>query len=326
MDGRGLLTGSWPAARRPSLWASVLGITLLLPLSPASAGIKAVHWTQMAPATSPPARFGGTLAYDKAHQNAVLFGGVGTSSFNDTWLWNGTNWKQMHPATSPPARVYQFMAFDSTHHYVVLFGGYTTTWDNDTWTWDGTNGTQRFPATSPAPRSSYGGLSDDPAIGGVLLYGGYDQTNLYFDTWKWSGSNWIQIPTTGHPPGYIPALAWSNAEAGVLSFADGSNQTWVFDGTDWGLRFPTTSPPARYEAGLASVGQGDALFGGGYGGAFFADTWYENGTTWSKLPGSGPSARGYVGMTFDAKRGKVVLFGGLDSNYVNQGDTWTLGA
>ena len=296
--------------------------------APANANTAAVHWTQMNPVTSPPARFEATMAYDAAHHNAVLFGGAGPSgSLNDTWLWNGTNWKQMHPAASPPARVYQFMAFDSTHHDVVLFGGIGGPgWLGDTWTWDGTNWTQQHPATSPANRSTYGGMSNDPGVGGVLLYGGYDATNFYFDTWKWDGSNWVQITTTMHPSGYIPALAYSKALSGVLSIADGGNQTWLFNGTDWAIQFPANSPPARYEAGLASVGQGDALFGGGSGGSFFHDTWYFNGSNWAILSGASPSARGYVAMTYDAARAKVVLFGGLDADGTYYGDTWTLGS
>jgi hypothetical protein len=300
----------------------------LLLSSTAWAGVQAVHWTQMSPATSPPARFGGTLAYDAAHQDVVLFGGAGTSgaSLNDTWLWNGTNWKHVHPAKSPPARLYQFMAYDSTHHEVVLFGGVTTAgWVNDTWTWDGTNWTRQTPATSPASRATYGGTSDDPSLGGVLLYGGYDQTHIYYDTWEWNGTNWVQLSPSMHPPGYLPALAFSTATHAVVAFGGGSDQTWVFDGTNWVELFPSAYPPYRYENGMAAVGKGDAMFGGGYGGAFFGDTWYFNGTSWSHLGGPGPSARGYVSLAFDALHKKVVLFGGLDSNDVTLGDTWTLG-
>ena len=316
-------------ARVAAVTTAVVAIVIGLvgPSATAQANDAAVHWTQMNPATSPSARYEATLAYDAAHQKVVLFGGANSSgSSNETWLWNGTNWLQKHPAHSPPARSYQFMAYDSTHHYVILFGGIGGPgWLGDTWTWDGTDWTEQHPATSPAPRSTYGGMSNDPDVGGVVLYGGYDQTNLYFDTWKWTGSNWVQITTTAHPSGYIPALAYSKGLGGVISFADGGNQTWLFDGSDWSIQFPATSPPGRYEAGLASVGQGDALFGGGYGGAFFHDTWYFNGSNWAILSGASPPARGYLGMTYDAARGKVVMFGGLDETGTYFGDTWTLG-
>jgi hypothetical protein len=53
-------------------------------------------WTQQRPATSPPARFDGAMAYDVITGTAVLFGGTDSagSLLGDTWTWNGTNWKQ----------------------------------------------------------------------------------------------------------------------------------------------------------------------------------------------------------------------------------------
>jgi hypothetical protein len=51
------------------------------------------------------------------------------------------------------------------------------------------------------------------------------------------------------------------------------------------------------------------------------DTWEWNGTTWTMLPITGPTARGYTAMTFDAVRGVTVLFGGGGDGTAN--DTWT---
>ena len=48
-------------------------------------------WYQQSPLTSPPERFDHALAYDSAHNQVVLFGGLGSNYLNDTWLWNGTN-------------------------------------------------------------------------------------------------------------------------------------------------------------------------------------------------------------------------------------------
>jgi hypothetical protein len=302
-------------------------VGMLVAASPVSAHVEAVHWTHMSPVTSPAARYAATEAYDNVHHVVVLFGGFdGSQPRNDTWVWNGTNWKLMHPATSPPARTLHYMAYDSTHQYVILYGGVTSTWVNDTWTWDGTNWTQRTPAHTPGNRASYAGVTDDPAIGGVLLYGGYDQTNQFFDTWKWDGSDWVQVPTVNHPSYYLASLAYSSVSGKVLAYVQGTGETWMFDGTDWVRVFPAASPPARYENGMAAVGKGAALFGGGNGGPFFSDTWYFNGTTWVQLSGAGPSARGYISLAFDAARGKVVLFGGFNANSTIFRDTWTLGA
>jgi hypothetical protein len=48
-------------------------------------------WTQQAPATSPPARVGASMAYDATASDIVLFGGYGTGDIypNDTRTWGG---------------------------------------------------------------------------------------------------------------------------------------------------------------------------------------------------------------------------------------------
>ena len=119
-------------------------------------------------------------------------------------------------------------------------------------------------------------------------------------------------------------MAFSSKIGQVVAYAQGSSATYLFDGTDWVQQFPATVPPARYENGIAAVGKGAAIFAGGYGGSFFSDTWYYNGTNWALLSGPAPSARGYISLARDAN-GRIVTFGGLDSNYVTLGDTWTLG-
>src|SRR5439155_20190387 len=60
--------------------------------------------TNQAPATSPCARVGASMAYDAATSNMVLFGGLNSSSraLGDTWTWNGTTWTKQAPAASPP--------------------------------------------------------------------------------------------------------------------------------------------------------------------------------------------------------------------------------
>ena len=57
-------------------------------------------WTQQSPATHPSARYGASMAYDRATGQLVLFGGAinsGKTTFGDTWTWNGTTWTQLSP-------------------------------------------------------------------------------------------------------------------------------------------------------------------------------------------------------------------------------------
>ena len=111
------------------------------------------NWTQLTPATKPPARAYASMAYDPGTGQLVLFGGYDGGFLDDTWTWNGTIWTKQSPTTSPPARDSASIAYDPGTGQLVLFGG----WDgnnihNDTWTWNGSTCTQQSPATSPPLR------------------------------------------------------------------------------------------------------------------------------------------------------------------------------
>jgi hypothetical protein len=84
-------------------------------------------WTQLSPATSPSARFGGVMAYDPATSQLVLFGGgasfTGTLKLNDTWAWTGTTWSKLSPTTSPSARSDAKFAYDAATSQLLLFTG-----------------------------------------------------------------------------------------------------------------------------------------------------------------------------------------------------------
>jgi hypothetical protein len=63
------------------------------------------------------------------------------------------------------------------------------------------------------------------------------------------------------------------------------------------------------------------LFGGGFESPDFSDTWSWDGTTWTQIRVSGPSARWQAAMA--RLNDTLVLFGGQepDGNYL--ADTWT---
>ena len=90
--------------------------------------------------------------------------------------------------------------------------------------------------------------------------------------------------------------------------------------SEWVQRTPGMSPSARGNTGTAyHPSNGVVLFGGGCG-TLVGDTWAWNGSSWSKLAQSGPSARSAHRMVYDAARNEIVLFGGNDGSYRN--DMW----
>lgn len=113
------------------------------------------NWTLAAPAHKPAGRVTAGMAYDAARRQLVMFGGgVGNTTFGDTWVWDGVDWTQKFPVNSPPARQAFSMAYDAARQQVVLFGGLGSASNilGDTWTWDGNNWTHQFPSTSPSAR------------------------------------------------------------------------------------------------------------------------------------------------------------------------------
>lgn len=225
------------------------------------------------------------MAADK-NNKLVLYGG--TSFLNQTWLWDGTNWTQATPRTSPPARAFAAMAADKNHD-VVLFGGATnytlTKLLNDTWLWDGQTWRKWASATGIAPSGRIGASMTIDKNGNLVLFGG------------------------------------------GVNFFSGTcfNDTWLWTGRGWKRASPTTSPPARNFATMATDQNGNVILFGGQScsTALLDDTWLWNGTTWTQLsPATSPPARQFASSATD-KNGNIALYGGFTPG---QGgfydDTW----
>src|SRR5439155_8527211 len=125
------------------------------------------RWTQLAPATSPPARMAHAMAYDGARHQLVMFGGcngVADECFQerqDTWTFDGTIWTEQTAAPAPPGRGGHAMTFDPTRGAVVMFGGRSVmTTRSDTWEWNGAQWSERTPAVSPPPRVGHAMVFD----------------------------------------------------------------------------------------------------------------------------------------------------------------------
>jgi hypothetical protein len=289
------------------------------------------NWTQKSGSISPPARFYHAMAYDVAHGQVVLFGGFsGSSTLGDTWVWGGTNWNPESPASSPSARELAAMAYDAVHGQVVLFGGYNGSYLGDTWLWyrsSFANWAQTSPANSPSARYAQA-MAYDSLHGQVVLFGGYDGSNVFGDTWVWDGTNWTQkTPSTSPPARYLHAMAYDAAHGQVVLFGGFGGgffgDTWVWDGTNWTHKSPSTSPPARDSQAMAydSAHGQVVLFGGRNFNNTLGDTWVWDGTNWTqKSPGM--SRWGHA-MAYDSAHGQVVLFGGYNVNSGGYlGDTW----
>lgn len=127
-------------------------------------------WTEIKPATVPPARYGAQVAVDPTTGNVLLFGGLrvdnvttpGTGNnppattqvqvyADDFWQWDGTNWSQVTYPRVPYARENGGMAWDPSTSMMVIFGGYAgQQYLSDLWTLTPDRGWQ--PQTTPVSR------------------------------------------------------------------------------------------------------------------------------------------------------------------------------
>ncbi len=256
-------------------------------------------WADLAPAgRAPPARAGAPMIYSSACKKVVLFGGYdGQNAFADTWGYSPEDnlWAELarDDNGAPPARAFHAMAYDPASNGVILFGGMSgpEAYFNDTWLYDCKTGVwnDAKPAGAVPPARAFHALALDPDSGKVVLFGGYDATQYFGDTWVYD----------------LAANSWTEASP------SGS------------------APPERTRASLvfAPNNGGFILFGGVAGTTLFNDTWaYEPvANTWSELisPASAPAARDGQAMVYDAKTNRAILFGGsAGTSFFN--DTWAL--
>jgi hypothetical protein len=196
-------------------------------------------WTQLHPATSPPARHNADMVYDQARHEVILFGGYDGSYLGDTWAWNGTTWTQLHPATSPPPRDTHSLVYDPATQTTIMFGGYNGVRLGDTWAWNGTTWTQLHPAQSPGVVSTAWQASYDRASNQLIIFGGDQDTSFSNSTWQWAGATWTQLaPATSPPPRAYGAMTFDRALHRLILFG-GSTSTidpatiWEWTGTTW---------------------------------------------------------------------------------------------
>jgi cysteine-rich repeat protein len=97
-----------------------------------------VDWAEATPATRPPARIFPMMADDPGRGEVVLVGGQapdGTSTFADTWTWDGADWTDRQ-AQLPWPTSQSGMAYDPDLDAIVLLDelGQSVGWNGTTWT------------------------------------------------------------------------------------------------------------------------------------------------------------------------------------------------
>jgi hypothetical protein len=306
-------------------------------------------WSLRTTTGGPPgARVGATLVYDAKRERLVMFGGADgiddgadDGYLNDTWALADGVWTPLSTSSNPAVRVGHAATYDLARDRVVVFGGaksdpdtFVTQYYDDSWEYDGTDWTASAAPATPSPRYAQA-AAFDVSHGRLVMFGGLSSFPLD-EVWTYDGT-WRPLATNTGPLGrFNHAMAYDPIRRKLVVFGGNAigtgvtDETWELDGTTWTLLPLTTSPPARVGAAMVfDVARGRIVLFGGTDevGGYFADTWELDaaGMTWVPVTSaSSPSARTNAGITYDASRRGVVLFGGETAFDSFVGETWLL--
>ncbi|MBO0888809.1 hypothetical protein J2P12_06885, partial [Candidatus Bathyarchaeota archaeon] len=200
--------------------------------------------------------------------------------------------------------------------------------------------------TGPSPRWG-ASMAYDAADGYVVLFGGQSifgyNANLH-DTWKFVGGSWTNITTSSGPQADAYAPMTFDAAEGYIVMFSRFGSTWIFQAGAWSLATPCSlpcsplpSPSPRVAASMTydPIAGVVVLFGGCCRSPtqdVYGDTWEFQcklfACGWTNVTSdTGPPARLFASMEYDAADGYTVLFGGTTTftstlPFTSLGDTW----
>ncbi|MCI4356170.1 MAG: hypothetical protein L3K18_03360 [Thermoplasmata archaeon] len=248
-------------------------------------------WTNLTPNVThaPSPREFAEMVWDASDQYVLLLGGFGTGGNNsgnlsDSWTFAGNVWTQVNTSAHPPFE--GALAYDSHDGYVVHFGGttvanYRTSYSNDTWkfhagTWQNLSSVvQGVPSGRAGPM-----LSDDPNVGGVLLFGGFAGSTgsswlFTNDSWSYANQTWTLLSRAAGPsPRYMAQMVFDAEQNATILFG-GTNlsssygDTWAFGAggnasSGWSQAAPVLrSSHQVIDAGVSVTFAAGSVFGSG---------------------------------------------------------------
>jgi uncharacterized protein YjbI with pentapeptide repeats len=213
------------------------------------------------PLPCPSARFGASIA-DSSEDGLVLFGGQdGTTSLDDTWVWDGRYWFPTSTG-SPEGRYGAAMAEDPDTGTIILHSGFNAL--NDTEAWNPGTESWSF-ATDMEDNGPHGGASFfyDPNTDQMILFGGESTCcgSLSSETLDYTGSEFEALsPGTSPPAREDAAMAYDPAIDAMVLFGGDTgfssptvyNDTWIY-GSPQAAVTASLSTSAPTVAGVETV-------------------------------------------------------------------------
>jgi len=252
----------------------------------------------------------------------IVFGGRDGSgnNRNDVWVLTHANgegtigrWIRLIPngaAGSPPARSGHSAVYDSANNRMIIFGGcggYCAPVLNDVWVLSNANGVggspvwrQLSPGAGPAARTNPA-VAYDPVHNQLYMFGGQDGSanpcSTFSDLWLLYNANGLSSPQWVNTQGFGPPAGQNGAS---MVIDPTTEAVTLFGGT--GLINGTctvTNAVSMLVAGIWETAVPEGAAGS-------------------------PPGRSFQSAVYDAKGGRMLIFGGVDGsgNYLD--DVWSL--
>jgi PKD repeat protein len=224
--------------------------------------------------------------WDSADGYLVVYGGddFNNTIYGTTRLYSGGSWEAVTTQGSPGPLDGPALAYDPLSGQVVMYGGLQSyapfSYTSLTWFYSAGTWTSASLSPTPPPRLA-ATMVFDPDLGGVVLFGGYNNSD-----------------PTGHT---------------LLS------DTWLFKNGGWSRLNASNPPPVRTWASIAyDPVQKELLLSGGSdpSGMCLGDTWTMRNAAWTRvaLTPAVPGGLCGSGLVYDPDVGAVVMTGGFNSS------------
>jgi putative cell wall-binding protein len=204
---------------------------------------------------------------------------------------------------------------------------------------------QLHPVSAPSARIQ-ANETYDPATGQLLVFSGAGGSTQQ-DTWTFDGVTWTKHVTTVAPSSRGAAgFAYDPPSKQVVLFKGdqytsaypSNGDTWTWNGSQWTLQHPTTTPPGFGGCMATDYAAGQLILFGGQEDNFaspslppyvyYATTWTWSNGNWTQLSPSASPPAGICNMAYDAGHHDLVLVSvdhttGVAQTWTYDGTTWT---
>ncbi len=303
-----------------------------------------VQWHEMNPPHKPSGRSGFAATWDAGSRQLMLFGGSHTPElFGDTWFYDGVDWTYVTPDPYyPPDLGGHNMEYDPSSQTTVLYGGVESScMSTDTYLWDGQTWScyNLSPNPGQVSRHCMAYFADHD---GIVLYGGrkWDGPAYFNDKmWVFRDQTWNELtPPVVPGPRSSATMVYDSIRGRLMLFGGVSadyndppyqeweDETWEYDGSTWYQVFPDHHPPGLWGFGMAfdSCRGVAVLFGGCAENGYYDKTWEYDGVDWTRIEPAttNPARRKELRLTFDQRRCRVVMHGGVQNLEPGFDETW----